>query len=131
MNSETVQEIANQLGIGVDKILEYLPSYSIACFLYYFIPFLISIVLSIVCIVIFIKNWKSYFYLDNMSSYSFNEYYEDNTNKQILNLVMMFIFGAIGIISIILFFVGVLNIGRMIGWLISPEMMLLQLCITN
>lgn len=112
MDATTVQEIANQLGIGIDKVLQYLPSYAEAQFLGYLVPLIGFSALFVICLIGFLVSMFCY--------------KKDKISCEI-SIWFAFGFGVAGVFALlVLIILGLADAGDMIGWQVSPELMLLQ-----
>lgn len=133
MDATTVQEIANQLGIGVDQILQYLPAYAQAKIMGLVIPMIAGIILFIILLIIFIKCYTSYIkYDDAYWGESEKDLKSTYKKKSDSNFIMCIVFGSIGaIVLILLIFAIPSSIEPIIGWSTSPELMLLKSLIPN
>lgn len=133
MDANTVQEIANQLGIGVDQILQYLPAYAQAQIMGWIIPIVAGIVFFIISLIVFIKSytsWNKYndLYMKELEK-DLESMYKKKTN---FYLIMCFIFGGIGVIILSGLLLAIpSSIEPLIGWSTSPELMLLKSLIPN
>lgn len=146
MDTTTVQEIANQLGIAVDQVMEWLPAYAHACWLSYVIPIVMVVILliiSVITTIVFkVKNNKWDYIYDQTDNYwrletKDKEKYlnEKTSHRKAARLVDFYedayIFSLItsGILVVIIVFAAFACIGPIIGWAEAPEMMLLtELC---
>lgn len=136
MDATTIQEIANQLGIAVDQVMEYLPAYANAQWWGFFIPLVVSIILTVVSgILLIIFKLKSIKWdaVYDKTKY----YYSGNEEDRMLHhkAAKLMEFYEIGVwVSIFALAVGIIGLlicmivcpERLIGWSTAPELMFLK-----
>lgn len=128
MDANTVQEIANQLGIGVDQIFQYLPAYAQVKIMGWVIPMIAGIVTVIVSAIVFLCSYKRYNKYNNAywKENDKEKELEYNTKKNIC-LGICVVFGVIGSLVLIGILIAIpCCIEPIIGWSTSPELMLLK-----
>lgn len=129
MDTTTIQEIANQLGIGVNEILQYLPGYAQSQFLGFLIPTIalsVATIISITVFIIFAFKYKKYdiLYDTEEDDVDLRRTYRKQTD---FYAYAMGIAGVISAILLIIFIIVIpLAIGPMLCWANSPELMLLK-----
>lgn len=134
MDATTVQEIANQLGIGVNEILQYLPGYAHSQFLGFLIPIIILSIITIISIIVFIIFTFKYRKYDIMYRKSLKVSYdfrtdEEDRSEQLSDFYQVgsWVTGTIACVLFVTTFIVVpICIGPMIGWANSPELMFLK-----
>lgn len=134
MDATTVQEIANQLGIGVNELLQYLPGYAQSQFLGFLIPISILLVITIISIIVFVVFSFKYRKYSIMYRKSLRISYDRRTDEEDRSEQLMdfyqtgcWITGALaGVLFVTAVIVIPVCIGPMLCWANSPELMLLK-----
>lgn len=131
MDTNTVQEIANQLGIGVDQILTYLPAYAQAKIMGFVIPMILGIIVVVISIIVFTISYKRYNKYDNLY-YKEDEHDEKYHTLSGVYFTLCCIFGILGgLILIALLLIVPRSFEQIIGWSTCPELMFLKSLIPN
>lgn len=148
MDSTTVQEIANQLGIAVDQIMKWLPAYANAQWMGYFIPLVAFSILFVVSLIGLIfchlkdRKWRKIYYKNDdwvrhLPNDTDEKIIKENINKRFLNkkaeklsdiyYKISCVFFVIGGISLFVLLLSLFYVpSKLIGWSTAPEIMLLK-----
>lgn len=119
MDTSTVQEIANQLGIGVDQILQYLPAYAETQILGNWISIISCLVILIFFMITGIVSFKLY-----------NRYKDErgfiSLKTDIFNAICIVSFLSSAVTLIVLLILLSVSIPNIISWNVAPELTFLK-----